>query len=101
GNDKANDLGSSSDKGIITVENAGPVSVTLKAVSPDPLSHTSRLTLYKDLPRVDIDNQISQNFTDIRKWKFSFNIKTPETWHEEVGAVIKAKLISAGGHYAV
>ena len=42
-----------------------------------------------------------QNFTDVRKWKFAFNLTTPETWHEEVGAVIKAKLISNGGHYAV
>ena len=96
GSEKANDLGSSSDNGVITVENSGPVSVTLKAVSSDPLSHTSRITLYKDLPRVDIDNQISQNFTDIRKWKFAFNLKTPETWHEEVGAVIESQSSSAG-----
>jgi alpha-mannosidase len=101
GSEKANDLGSSSDNGSITVENIGSVSVTLKAVSSDPLSHISRITLYKDLPGVDIDNQISQNFTDVRKWKFAFNLKTPETWHEEVGAVIKAKLISSGGHYAL
>ncbi len=101
GSEKANDLGSASGNGSITVENIGPVSVTLKAVSSDPLSHTSRITLYKDLPRIDIDNQISQNFTDVRKWKFAFNLKTPETWHEEVGAVIKAKLISNGGHYSL
>ena len=50
GREKANDLGSSSDTGSITVENTGPVSVTLKAVSSDPLSHTSRITIYKDLP---------------------------------------------------
>jgi alpha-mannosidase len=97
---KANDLGSAADKGVITIENAGPVSVTLKAVSSDPLSHTTRITLYKDLPRVDIDNQITQNFTDVRKWKFAFHLSNPETWHEEVGAVIKAKLTSHGGHYS-
>ena len=99
--EKANDLGSSSDTGRITVQNSGPVSVSLSAASSDPLSHTSLITIYKDVSRVDIDNQISQNFTDVRKWKFNFNLTTPETWHEEVGAVIKAKLISHGGHYAL
>jgi len=97
---KANDLGSAADRGVITIENAGPVSVTLKAISSDPLSHTTRITLYKDLARVDIDNQITQNFADVRKWKFAFNLNNPETWHEEVGSVIKAKLTSNGGHYS-
>ncbi|MEX2234779.1 MAG: glycoside hydrolase [Cyclobacteriaceae bacterium] len=100
GSGKANDLGSLSDDGSVTVENFGPVSVTLKAISSDPLSHTTRITLYKDLPRVDIDNQITQNFTDVRKWKFAFNLNNPETWHEEVGAIIKAGLASNGGHYS-
>ena len=98
--EKANDLGSLSDAGSIVVENTGPVSVTVKAISSDPLSHTSRITVYKDLARVDIDNLISQNFTDVRQWKFAFNLSNPETWHEEAGAVIKARLISSGGHYA-
>ena len=101
GREKANNLGGSYDKGNITVENAGPVSVTLKAVSSEPLAHTSRITIYKSLSRIDIDNQISQNFTDVRKWKFDFNLIRPETWHEEIGAVIRAKLISNGGHYAL
>ncbi|MEP7107936.1 MAG: glycoside hydrolase [Ferruginibacter sp.] len=100
GDGRANDLGSFSDTGIILVENSGPVSVTLKAVSPAPVSHITRITIYKDLPRVDIDNQITQNFTDVRKWKYSFNLNAPETWHEEVGAVIKAKLTSNGGQYS-
>jgi alpha-mannosidase len=100
GREKANALGGDQPTGSITVENSGPVSVTLKAVSSTPLSHTTRITLYKHLPRVDIDNQITQNFTDVRKWKFSFNLNAPETSHEEVGAVIKAKLTSNGGHYS-
>lgn len=96
----ANDLGSAAGRGVITIENVGPVSVTLKAISSDSLSHTTRITLYKDLARVDIDNQITQNFADVRKWKFAFKLNNPETWHEEVGAVIKAKLTSNGGHYS-
>jgi alpha-mannosidase len=101
GSERANDLGSVSDQGVVTVENSGPVSVTLKAESLDPLPHSSKITLYNDVPRIDIDNQISANFTDVRKWKFAFNLESPETWHEEVGAVIKARLLSNGGHYSL
>jgi alpha-mannosidase len=100
GDENANDLGSTSSHGTITVENAGPVSVTLKAHSADPLAHTSRITLYKALSRIDIDNQITENFTNVRHWKFAFNLRFPETWHEEAGAILKAKLLSHGGHYA-
>lgn len=100
GEDLANDLGSQGPGGLMTVENRGPVSVTLKAESADPLSHTTRITLYRDLARIDIDNRITQNFTDVRKWKFDFNLKTPTTRYEEVGAVINARLTSNGGHYS-
>lgn len=96
----ANDLGSDGFHGLISVENRGPVSVTLKAASADPLSHTTRITLYRDIERIDIDNRITQNFTDVRRWKFDFKLKAPETWHEEVGAIIKARLTTNGGHYS-
>jgi alpha-mannosidase len=93
-----NDLGSSS--GTLTLENAGPVSVTLLATSPGPLQHTSRITLIRDSRRIDISNNISQNFGDVRTWGFGFNLDSPDVWHEEVGAVIRAKLQSQGGHYS-
>lgn len=93
-----NDLGAGS--GSVQVENAGPVSVTLLAVASQPLSHTSRVTLYKDIPRIDITNDINQNFTDVRTWGFGFALDSPDIWHEEVGAVIRAKLASQGGHYS-
>jgi alpha-mannosidase len=49
---------------------------------------------------VAIDNQITQNFTDVRKWRYAFNLDAPETVHEEVGAIIKARLTGHGGHYS-
>ena len=33
-------------------------------------------------------------------YTFSFNLTNPETWHEEAGAILKAKPQSQGGHYA-
>ncbi len=94
-----NDLGGNR-TGTLTVENAGPVSVTLRADSTSPIAHTTRLTFYRDTNRIDISNQITQNFSNLRTWAYSFNINSPDVWHEEVGAVIRGKLLADGGHYS-
>jgi alpha-mannosidase len=94
-----NDLGPSS-SGALAVENAGPVSVTLRATAADPLQHTSRVTLIRGLARIDVHNEITENFGQTYTWTNSLNLTAPEVWHEEVGAVIRARLISQGGQYA-
>ena len=93
-----NDLGP--EAGQVEVENAGPVSVTLKATADGPLAHTSRITLLRDSPRIDIRNDINQNFDGTHTWSFRFNLTSPDVWHEESGAVIRAKLTTDGGHYS-
>ncbi len=94
-----NDLGGNR-SGTVTVENAGPVSVTLRAQSTSPLAHTTRVTLYANTNRVDVQNEITQNFGNLNTWSYSFDINSPDVWHEEVGAVIRGKLIANGGHYS-
>ncbi len=93
-----NDFGSGD--GPITVENVGAVSATLAVEAGGSPAHTTRVTLYQGLDRIDIANEITQNFGDTRHWSFAFNLAEPDVWHEEVGAVIRAKLLAAGGHYA-
>ncbi|HEV7347338.1 glycosyl hydrolase-related protein [Telluribacter sp.] len=97
-----NDLGTAElDEGEpLVVENAGPVSVTLKAVSRDPILHTVRLTLYKNSPRIEIQDSIQENFGDLKTWAFSFDLKNTTTRHEELGAILTAKNETRGGHYA-
>jgi alpha-mannosidase len=93
-----NDLGSGT--GTIQIEQAGPVSVTLVATASTPVAHTTRVTIVRDSHRVAIENRITQNFGSVQSWRFSFNQPTPEIRHEEVGAVVAAKLASQGGQYA-
>jgi alpha-mannosidase len=93
-----NDLGSSS--GSLAVENAGPVSVTLRATAARPLEHSTRITLIRGHPRIDIRNDITQGFDDTYTWAFGFDLGNPDVWHEEVGAVVRARLLADGGHYA-
>lgn len=98
----ANDLGTTdvNDGEKISIENAGPVSVTLKAVSSNPVLHTTRITLYANSPRIDIENNIQENFGDVKTWAFSFDLNNPTTRHEELGAILIDKLEKNGGHYA-
>jgi alpha-mannosidase len=97
-----NDFGQGDgDAGELTLLHSGPVSTTIACTSGNPLQHTTFITLYKDINRIEIDNRITDNFGDqIRTYSFSFNLDNPELWHEELGAVIKAKYTTNGGHYA-
>lgn len=94
----ANDLGPGD--GTLEVEEGGPVSVTLRATSLGPLQHTSRITLVRDSRRVAICNDIGQNFNDPQTWSYAFRLDQPDVWHEEVGAVIRARLLADAGHYS-
>lgn len=98
-----NDLGSgiSNEGQKIQIENKGPVSATLTAFSYKPIKHTTRLTLFTNNDRIEIENYILQNL-DAKPvtYSFSFNLDRPDTWHEEAGAILHAKPFSKGGHYA-
>ncbi|MBC3789294.1 glycosyl hydrolase-related protein [Spirosoma utsteinense] len=102
-----NDLGVSNvnEGSPVVVENVGPVSVTLKAVSPVPVPHTVRVTLFANSQRIEIEDSIQANFSDaeggpVKTWAFSFNLTKPTTRHEELGAILTAKKETRGGHYA-
>jgi len=96
-----NDLGSGSGTAL-QVENAGPVSATLLAsvTTSSPLKHTSRITLIRNSNRIEIRNDVNQSFSGTPSWSFAFDLTSPDVWHEEVGAVIRAKLLAQGGHYS-
>lgn len=93
-----NDLGPGG--GTIEVENDGPVSATLRVRSSGPLVHETAVTLYRDSSRIEIRNEIRQNFGDIRTWDFNINLDSALLRHEEIGAVLKARLAGNGGQYS-
>ena len=49
---------------------------------------------------VEIENWIQHNFSELRAWQFGFELVQPRVVHEEVGALLRAADVSAGGHYA-
>ena len=98
---KMNDFAANATNGdAIVVEDSGPVSVTLKCTSHAGGQHTTRITLTRDSDRVDIRNEITENFADVRHWSFSFNLPSPDVHTEEVGAIIRDKTKAEGGDYA-
>ncbi|HRE51899.1 MAG TPA: glycoside hydrolase [Flavitalea sp.] len=97
-----NDLGveNINDGSALTIVNAGPVSVTIKASSKNPIPHSTYITLFAGQPRIDIEDSIQSNFSDLKTWSFSFDLDKPTTRHEELGSILTAKKETAGGHYA-
>ncbi len=98
---KLNDLAKGSDDGDpLRSENRGPVSVTVRARSDAGLEHSTAITLYRDCDRIDIRNDITANFSDVRYWAFSTTLDKPMIRTEEVGAIILDRRQADGGDYA-
>jgi alpha-mannosidase len=85
----------------LVLDQPGPVSLTVRCVSNSPYPHTTDITLYRGIPRVDIGNRIRFNpGNSTLTFSYPVQIEDPEVWHEEIGAVVKAKLETNGGHYS-
>ncbi len=96
-----NDFAANSSAGDqLRIEDSGPVSTTVVARSQAGLDHSTAITLYRDIDRVDIRNEIRANFNDVRYWTFSFALQQPTAHTEELGCINLNKLKSAGGDYA-
>jgi alpha-mannosidase len=93
-----NDLGPG--VGTVTIKNVGPVSITLQAKSSQPVPHTTEVTLISHSDRIEIRNEITANFSNVNTWAFSFNLQTPDVWHEELGAINHARLQPEGDYAA-
>ena len=86
--------------GAVTLESSGPVSATLRVVAGGAPSHTTRVTVYADLDRVDVEDRITQNFGNAVGYQFDLGLTGFAVRHEEVGMVARAARIRDGGDYA-
>jgi alpha-mannosidase len=94
-----NDFGAGA--GSAVLENDGPVSTTVAVETGGFPPRRLRLTLYAALDRIDLDNELLDNFGDgAMTAGFGFNLAEFTARHEEIGAVATAKPLSRGGHYA-
>jgi alpha-mannosidase len=94
-----NDLGSGA--GTATVENAGPVSTTLRVVAGGTPAHETRVTMFAaGLDRLEVESRITQNFGDTEAYRFAFDLPGMTMRHEEVGMIARVGRLAAGGDYA-
>ena len=63
-------------------------------------AHVTRVTLTRGSDRVEIQNEVTQNFGGTQLWRFSLNVTSPDVRHEEVGAIARARLTTNGGSYS-
>jgi alpha-mannosidase len=79
----ANDLGSGNQTIALNdmplkVENEGPVSTTLSSESYRPVKHISKVTLFKNSDRIELENFITQNIDEKPvTYSFSINVEDP------------------------
>lgn len=91
-----NDLGDGT--GTVTLESNGPVSATLRADISGAQPRTVRVTVYAANGRIDIENVIAANFTNVKSYAFPFNIDAPLVRHEEMGVINTAQLAPSGSY---
>jgi alpha-mannosidase len=88
------------ESGTVSIADQGPVSITLLAKSTATVPRETEVTLFRDSDRIAIRNDVLANFADVRTWAFSFNLQSPDVWHEEVGAINHARLEPEGDYAA-
>lgn len=93
-----NDLGTGA--GSVVVESTGPVSTTLRVTAGGTPAHETRVTLYADVDRVDVENTVTQNFSGTLAYESTFNLVGAKLRHEEVGMIATVARTAQGGDYA-
>ncbi len=89
-----------SSSGAVTTESSGAVSATLRVTAGGSPAHTTRVTVYSGVDRVDVENRITQNFGATSGYQFDLRATSYAIRHEEVGMIARVDRASAGGSYA-
>ncbi len=93
-----NDFGSGTG-GAAIAENVGPVSATIRVDVAGTPSRRVRVTLVKDVDRVEIDDEILQNHASTSHYRFDVAMTAPQIRFEEVGAIARPGLQAQGGDF--
>jgi alpha-mannosidase len=93
-----NDFGSGG-RAQAAAENVGPVSATLRAEVLGPPARRVRVTLLRDVDRIEIEDEILEAVGGNRFYRFAMNVTDPTIHFEEVGAIARPGLVADGGDF--
>jgi alpha-mannosidase len=93
-----NDFGSGA-AGPPVAENVGPVSATIRVDVAGAPARRVRVTLVRDVDRVEIDDEILQNWASASHYRFDVGMTAPQIRFEEVGAIARPGLAAQGGDF--
>jgi alpha-mannosidase len=89
------------DRGVFVgaeAENVGPVSATLRVDTRDPV-RAVRVTLYADIDRIEVENEIRENQSGTQSYSFHANLSDAQLHFEEIGAIARPGLKAEGGDF--
>jgi alpha-mannosidase len=82
-----------------TAENVGPVSATLRLDIEGELDRVARLTLFREIDRLEIENVALGRPEAELSYVFDFGLENPEIRFEELGAIARPGLVAEGGNF--
>ena len=83
----------------VQAENVGPVSATLRVDLAGTPPRRVRVTLVREVDRIEIEDEILANVTSTSHYGFAVNLVAPQIHFEEVGAVARPGLAGQGGDF--
>jgi alpha-mannosidase len=93
-----NDFGSGT-AGSPAAENPGPVSTTIMVDVAGTQSRRVRVTLFKEIDRIEIEDEILDNITSVRHYRFDVALTDPQIRFEEIGAIARPGLSAQVGDF--
>jgi len=93
-----NDFGSGT-ASVAVAGNVGPVSATVRRDISGSPQRRVRITLFRDIDRIEIENEILENYTGDGLYAYEVNLVAPQIRFEEIGAIARPGLAGQGGDF--
>jgi alpha-mannosidase len=93
-----NDFGSG-DSALRVEEWNGPVSATMRVEIGGAIPRRTRITVFADISRVEIENEILSNVTGEHSYRFHIPFTPLRVHYEELGAIMRPGMTTEGGDH--
>ena len=75
------------------------MSATIRCTVSGTPPRTVRVTLIAGVDRIEVDNEITANYTGTALYRYAVNLVAPQMRFEEIGAIARPGLVANGGDF--